>query len=196
MSRVVTSNLLAQEESGNNFLVPDLTIIVEILAFLLILYILRRYVWPHLSKAMNDRQAMIRQMAEDAAAATAKLKEAEERYNAALAEARTEAAVIRDQARADAQAIREELKDKAEAEAERIRVRADEQIAGQREQVVRQLRSEVGGLAFQLAERIVGESLADDARLRHTVDSFLDDIDDLPTKEERQTTSTSVGGAG
>jgi len=190
------SSVLAQEESGNNFLVPDLTIVVEILAFLLILYILRRYVWPPLSTAMNDRQAMIRQSAQDAAAAATKLKEAEERYNAALAEARTEAAIIRDQARADAQAIREELKAKAEAEAERIRARAEEQIASQRDQVVRQLRSEIGGLAFQLSERIVGEALADDERLRQTVDSFLDDIDDLPTKEERQTTSTSVGGAG
>ena len=190
------SSVLAQEESCNNFLVPDLTIVVEILAFLLILYILRRYVWPPLSTAMNDRQAMIRQSAQDAAAAATKLKEAEERYNAALAEARTEAAIIRDQARADAQAIREELKAKAEAEAERIRARAEEQIASQRDQVVRQLRSEIGGLAFQLSERIVGEALADDERLRQTVDSFLDDIDDLPTKEERQTTSTSVGGAG
>jgi len=186
------SNLLAQEEGDNNFLVPDLTLIVEILAFLLILYILRRYVWPPLSNAMNDRQAMIGQMAEDSAAAAARLKEAEERYNSALAEARTEAAIIRDQARADAQLIREELKSKAEAEAERIRARGEEQLASQREQVVRELRGEIGGLAFQLAERIVGESLAEEERLRNTVDTFLEELDDLPTKEERRAASPSV----
>lgn len=189
--------MLAQEEGGgSNFLVPNLTIIVEILAFLLILWILRRYVWPPLSKAMDDRRAMIRQAAEDAAAASAKLKEAEERYESALAEARTEAAIIRDQARADAQAIREELKAKAEAEVERIRTRGEEQLASQRDQVVRQVRREIGGLSFKLAERIVGEALSDDERLQRTVDTFLEAVDDVSTMEAQRETTSSVGGAG
>ncbi|MBA3339180.1 MAG: F0F1 ATP synthase subunit B [Geodermatophilaceae bacterium] len=188
-------NVLAASDSGNNFLLPNLTIVVEILAFLLILYILRRYVWPPLSKAMNDRQAMISQQAQDSAETIARLKQAEERYNSALAQARAEAATIRDQARADAQTIREELKTKAEAEVERIRARGEEQLASQREQIVRQLRGEIGGLSFQLAERIVGASLADDARMSQTVDSFLEELDDLPAKKERRTTSPSVGGA-
>ncbi len=197
MTDLDMTDLLAEEEGGgSNFLVPDLTIIVEILAFLLILWILRRYVWPPLSKAMDDRRAMIRQAAEDAAAASAKLKEAEDRYESALAEARTEAAIIRDQARADGQSIREELKAKAEAEVERIRTRGEEQLASQREQVVRQVRSEIGGLSFMLAERIVGEALADDERLKRTVDTFLAGVDDVSTVEAQRETTSSVGGAG
>lgn len=189
------ADLLAQEDSGSNFLVPNLTIIVEVLAFLLILFLLKRYVWPPLSKAMNDRQSMIAQQAADSADTIAKLKQAQERYESALAEARTEAAIIRDQARADAQAIREELKQKAETEVERIRLRGEEQLASQRDQIVRQLRGEIGGLSFQLAERIVGESLADDAQMRQTVDSFLDELDELPAKQEQHATSPSASGA-
>lgn len=177
---------LAQEEETSNFLLPNLTIVVEILAFLLILYILRRYAWPPLSKAMADRQAMIAQQSEDARDAAERLKQAEEKYNSALAEARNEGAGIRDQARADAQTIRTELKEQANAEVERIRTRGEEQLASQREQVVRQLRGEIGGLSFQLAERIVGTSLADDEAMRETVDRFLDELDDIPANESER----------
>lgn len=186
-------HLLAEEGGSSNFLLPDLTIVVEVLAFLLILYLLRRFVWPPLSKAMSDRQEMIGQQAKDSQETIARLKQAEERYNSALAEARTEAAIIRDQARADAQAIREEMKDKADAEVERIRARGEEQLASQRDQVVRQLRAEIGGLSFQLAERIIGESLSDDARMRQTVDSFLGELEELPVKEKQGVSSPGQG---
>ena len=43
----------------------------------------------------------------------------------------------------------------------------------------RQLRSEVGGLSVQLAERLIGSSLTDEDRRRQTVDSFLDELDGL-----------------
>ena len=168
--------VLAQEET-TNFLLPNATLIVELLAFLLILWILRRYVWPPLRKAMDQRQATIRKQLEDAEEAARKLKAAEERYQSALSEARTEAAKIRDTARADADRLREELREQALAEVARIKQRADEQLASERDQVVRELRAEIGGLAVTLAERIIGESLDDDDARRATVDRFLTDLD-------------------
>lgn len=191
--------LLAQaEESGgseNNFLLPNLTLVVEVLAFLLILYILKRYVWPPLSKAMNDRQAMIRQQVADSEETTRRLREAKERFDSALAEARSEAARIRDDARADAQAIREELREQANAEVERIRVRGEEQLAAQREATVRELRAEIGGLSMQLAERIVGQSLDSDASRQATVDSFLAELDRMPAAEAGRAQSPAGGAS-
>jgi F-type H+-transporting ATPase subunit b len=189
-------SVLAQEQEGgnNNFLLPNLTIVVEVLAFLLILYILKRYVWPPLSKAMTDRQEMIRQQVVDSDEASRRLREAEERYESALAEARNEAARIRDDARADAQAIREEMREQATAEVERIRVRGAEQLASQREQAVRQLRAEIGGLSMQLAERLIGQSLAGDTNRTATVDRFLAELDRMPARGARE--QTPAGGAG
>ena len=46
---------------------------------------------------------------------------------------------------------------------------------------MRELRAEIGQLAVDLAGRIVGESLADEARQRGTVDRFLTDLDAAPT---------------
>jgi len=169
--------------AADNFLLPNGTIFAELGAFLLILFVLWKYVVPPLSKSLQQRQDMVQKQVEDAEDAARKLKVAEERYNEALTEARTEAAKIRDNARADGERIREELREQANAEVERIRQRGEEQLAGQREQVVRQLRGELGGLAVQLAEQLVGHELSNDAGKRSTVDRFLARLDALPAKQ-------------
>jgi F-type H+-transporting ATPase subunit b len=173
------TTVLAQE----NFLLPNGTIIAELIAFLVILFVLWKYVVPPLSKSLQQRQDMVRKQVEDAEDAARRLKAAEERYNEALTEARTEAAKIRDNARADGERIREELREQANGEVERIRQRGEEQLASQRDQVVRQLRGELGGLAVQLAEQLVGHELSDDEGKRSTVDRFLAQLDELPAKQ-------------
>ncbi|HZZ51915.1 MAG TPA: F0F1 ATP synthase subunit B [Pseudonocardia sp.] len=182
---------------SNNFLLPNGTFIAELVAFLIILFVLWKYVVPPLSKSLQDRQDMVRKQVEDSEEASRKLKAAEERYDQALAEARTEAAKIRDTARADGERIREEMREQANAEVERIRHRGDEQLSTQREQVVRQLRGELGGLATQLAEQLVGHELADDDRKRSTVDDFLGKLDGMSgTRKSESAAPASTGGAG
>jgi F-type H+-transporting ATPase subunit b len=65
----------------------------------------------------------------------------------------------------------------AEEQAERIIARAQAQVASEREQVVRSLRAEVGALATELASRVIGESLDDDARAQRVVERFLADLE-------------------
>jgi F-type H+-transporting ATPase subunit b len=48
----------------------------------------------------------------------------------------------------------------------------------ERQTIVRQLRAEIGSLAVELAGRIVGESLEDEARRRGTVTRFLEELGD------------------
>ncbi|MGH3914498.1 MAG: F0F1 ATP synthase subunit B [Pseudonocardiaceae bacterium] len=175
----MTATIAAQEggEGDQVFLIPNATFFIELAIFLAILFVIWRYVIPPVKKAMNDRQEMIRGQIEESERARQRLQEAETRYSEALAEARVEAAKIRETARADAQAIKDEMRQQAEQEVARIQQRGEEQLVTQREQVVRELRAEVGRLAVSLAGRIVGESLADDARRAGTVDRFLDELD-------------------
>jgi F-type H+-transporting ATPase subunit b len=49
--------------------------------------------------------------------------------------------------------------------------------------VINQLRAEVGGLATQLAGRIVGESLEDDERARRSVDRFIAELESEPAEK-------------
>jgi len=161
---------------GNLFLIPNATFFVELVIFLIVLGVIWRYVVPPVKRATGERQEMVRRQIQESQQATKRLAEAEARYSAALAEARVEAAKIREAARADAQEIKEEMRQQAEQEVARIRERGAEQLATQRAQVVRELRGELGKLAVTLAGRIVGESVADDARRAGTVARFLDEL--------------------
>jgi F-type H+-transporting ATPase subunit b len=167
--------------ASGNFLVPNATFIAELIAFLLILAILWKYVVPPVQKAMRERQEVIRKQMEDSDLAKAKLAEADAEHQRALAEARTEAAQIREGARAEAQRLIEEVRVSAREESARIIARGEEQLENQRNQVVRELRGEIGSLAVELSEKIVGQRLANDDQVRATVDGFLDELEQRDT---------------
>jgi F-type H+-transporting ATPase subunit b len=179
----MSSYNMAAQGGGNLFLIPNATFFVELVIFLIVLGVLWRYVAPPVKRAMNERQEMVRRQIQESQQASKRLAEAQARYSAALAAARVEAAKIRESARADAQEIKDEMRQQAEQEVARIRERGAEQLATQREQVVRELRGELGKLAVTLAGRIVGESVADDARRAGTVDRFLDELQGMATPE-------------
>lgn len=175
---------------ANNFLVPNGTFIAELIAFLLILFVMGRYVVPPVQKAMRERQAMVQKQIDDSQHAAERLAAAEARYRDALNEARTEAAKIRDSARADAQRISEEMQDRAHQEVARIQQRGEEQLRTARAQAARELQSEVGRLAVTLAERIVGDSLSDDSRRDATVDRLLDELESMAERSSAPTASS------
>ena len=60
---------------------------------------------------------------------------------------------------------------------------------------MRQLRGEIGGLSVQLAERLIGTSLADEDRRRQTVDAFLDELDGFAQAERSAAEPDVVGCA-
>src|SRR5690348_2105715 len=104
----------------SNFLVPNGTFFVELFAFLLILFILGKYVIPPINNAMTARQDAIRQQFSDLDQAKADAKSAEEEFRAQIADARHEAAKIREEAREQGAAIIAELREQAQTEAARI----------------------------------------------------------------------------
>lgn len=180
---LATRTVVAQ----SNFLIPNGTIIVELVIFLVVLWVIWRYVVPPVKRVMNQRQEMVRKQIQESHEASERLEAAERKYSEALDEARTEAAKIREGARSEAQRIKEEMRDQAEQEVAGIRQRGEEQLTTQREQVVRELRSEIGNLAVTLSERMVGESLADESRRSATVDRFLDELDGMSATDGQAT---------
>lgn len=168
------------EESGPNPVIPNVgELLIGTITFAIVAYVLIKYVWPRMEATFQARRDAIEggiKRAEDAQAEAQRLLG---EYRQQLAEARTEAAQIRDNARAEGQRIIEEMRTTAQEESARIVARGEEQLTVQRQQVVRELRSEIGTLATSLAERVVGESLAADPARQRTVDRFLDDLDGM-----------------
>ena len=166
-------------ESANPLLPPLGEIIIGLIAFAVVMFVFFKFIAPRFEQVFRARREAIEGGIERAEAMQAEAKAALEQYRAQLAEARTEAAQIRDAARAEGQQIIEELRAQAQEESARIVSRGEEQLAASRQQVVTELRAQIGTLAVDLAGRVVGESLADDARRSGTVDRFLDDLDGM-----------------
>src|ERR671929_2119913 len=166
-------------ESANPLLPPVGEIIIGTITFAIAFFVLARFVWPRFEQVFRARREAIEGGIERAEAMQAEAQAALEQYRAQLAEARSEAAQIRDQARAEGQQIIEELRAQAQEESARIVARGEEQLATARQQVVNELRGQIGTLAVDLAGRVVGESLADDARRSGTVDRFLAELDGM-----------------
>lgn len=164
-------------ESANPLLPPVGEIIIGLIAFAIVLAVMVRFVAPRFEQVFQARREAIEGGIERAEAMQAEAKAALEQYRAQLAEARNEAAQIRDEARAEGQQILEELRRQANEESARIVARGEEQLATQKQQLVNELRGQIGTLAVDLAGRVVGESLAEDARRRGTVDRFLAELD-------------------
>ena len=172
-------NILAAEEAHNPLIPPLGEIIIGTITFAILFFVLVKVVVPRFEQVFRARREAIEGGIERAEAMQAEAKAALEQYRAQLAEARTEAAQIRDAARAEGQQIIDELRAQAQEESARIVARGEEQLASSRQQVVNELRGQIGTLAVDLAGRVVGESLADDARRSGTVDRFLDDLDGM-----------------
>ena len=152
-------------------------LILGFIAFGILCFVLIKFVFPRMEATFKARVDAIEGGIKRAEEAQAEANQLLEQYRTQLAEARTEAARIRDEARADAEGIRQDVLAKAREESDRIIAAGREQLTTQRESIVRELRSEVGSLAVDLAGRIVGESLADEARSRGTVDRFINELD-------------------
>lgn len=185
----------AAASGGSNFLVPNATIIVELIAFLLIIAVLARYVIPPVNKALTARQEAIRTQFKDMEDAKAKAEASEKKYHDALSDAHHEANAIRAKAKDDGEKMIAEAREKAQAESARILATAQNQLAAERTHVVHALRSEVGGMATALAGRIVGESLDDEARRRRTVERFIEDLESSGSSDAAQSAPSGPSGS-
>jgi F-type H+-transporting ATPase subunit b len=179
---------------ASNFLVPNGTFVVELIAFAIILFILAKYVIPPINKAMTDRQNQIRKEFADLEHAQADARAAEKDFREQLAQARHEAAKIREDAREQGAAIIAEMRQQAQEESDRILRHARAQLEAERSQTVASLRSEVGTMATTLAGRIVGESLEDDDRRARTVERFISALEQEQAPSSTGSTSTSASG--
>jgi len=128
-------------------------------------------------KAFTARTEAIQGGMERAEKAQLEAQRALSQYNEQLSKAREEAQTLREEARVQGASIVEELRAKAQEEAARITSAAHASIEAARQQAITSLRNEVGALAVELASKIVGESLDDQARQSRIVDRFLDDLE-------------------
>lgn len=159
----------------NNFLLPNATFFVELIAFAITLGVLWKFVVTPLQQVLGQRQELIRAQAEEVRRAQEGVASAEAGRRETLEGARGDAAGIRDEARTRGKQVITDAQTRAQAESDRVVAGGRQQLASERDGLARELRGDIGRLAVDLAGRIVGEPLGDRVH-RGTVDSFLRDV--------------------
>jgi F-type H+-transporting ATPase subunit b len=168
---------LAASNSSPNPLVPHWPeLIIGAIAFLIVFALLAKVLMPRISQTLAERTDAIEGGLKRAEETQEEAQRVLAQYRAQLADARHEAARIREQAKEEAAQIVAQGRADGVAERERIIASANAQIEADRQQALTALRAEIGSLSVELAGRIVGESLVDEARQARLIDRFLGEI--------------------
>lgn len=144
---------------ASNFLIPNGTLIVEIVAFLVVLGVLWRYVLPPVNRALEQRQAEIRDSLQAAERAKAEADETRAQRQGILEQARQQAREIVASANTTAERLREESVQRGQQEYERIVSNAEAEIALARQRAIDEVSTRVGSLVLSVARQVIGREI-------------------------------------
>ncbi len=165
---------LLAEEAPTGLVVHPFWVLVSIVNFLVILFLLRRYLWGPILGVLANRAEKIREglaMAEAAKIERERMKAEVERL---LADARREAQAIAERMTKAAEAAAADVRTQAKTEADRIRERGREEAKQLHDQALAQLRSELAGMVVLAAGRVLGREL-DPEKHRALIEQSLDE---------------------
>lgn len=176
---VVAAETLPLEGQPSVLIPPLYDIVWSIIPLIIVFIVFGKLVIPKYREVLEEREDKISGGIDRAAAAEAEAQAALEKYNAQLAEARTEAAEIREDARDKGKQIQAQYRQEAEEESRRIVAAGEKQLEASREQVISELRADIGQNSVNLAEKLLGNELSENTKRSGTVDSFLSELDSV-----------------
>ena len=144
----------------NPLVQPDPGLFIwTILTFLVLLFLLAKFAWGPLLKALEERQETIRKSLDDADQATQELERLHQKSAQIIAEARGEAQSIVAKSRAAAETVRADLKRKAKEEADALVRGAQRQIQLETARAIQQIRHEAVDLSLAVASKLIKKNL-------------------------------------
>ena len=168
----------AGEEEQPSILFPAIyDIIWGGLSFLIVFLLFWRFVLPRLRTVMEQRTERIEGGIQKAEKMQDEAQRVLSQYRNQMNESRTEAAKIRTQAEADRSAIIDEARRDAQKTAAQVTAQSVAALEAERSKVVTELQDEVAMLALDLAEKILGVSLENDAQAKQVIDKFIANLE-------------------
>jgi F-type H+-transporting ATPase subunit b len=146
-------------EGGTALVVHPFWVLVSIVNFLVLLYLLRRYMWGPIMATLDSRAAKIREGLELTESARREREQLKQEVEKTLAEARREAAAMAERTTKAAEAAAADIRTQAKAEADRIRDKGREDAQHLHDQALAQLRTEVASMVVLAASRILGKEI-------------------------------------
>jgi F-type H+-transporting ATPase subunit b len=158
--------------SSSIFLIPNGTIIPEVIAFLIVLYVIGRKVIPWVNEKVEERQKLIADSLEAAEKARQEAEETQVTRQQVLEQARQQAREIVTQANKTADQVRAEGQERGQQEYERIVANAEAEIALERQRALDEITSRIGALVLSVARQVI-QSEIDAQRHRALIDEAV-----------------------
>jgi F-type H+-transporting ATPase subunit delta len=168
------------------------TFIGQLIGFLVIIWLVWRYVVPPVKTMMTNQQDAVRAALDESASAAKKLADADAMHAKAIEDAKNEASRVTSEAKSDSERIAEQLREQAGVDAERIKAQGVQQVQLLRQQTIRELRKNLGTESVERAEELVRAHVADPDAQAATVDRFLDELEAMSPSTAVFETGASV----
>ena len=170
---------MAAEQGPTALVVHPFWVLVSIVNFLVLLYLLRRFLWGPLLATLETRARKIREGLELAEAAKQEREQMRREVERTLAETRLAAGAIIEKATSAAEGVAAEVRTQAKAEADRIREKGKADAQQLHDQLLAQLRGEVASMVVLAATRILGREVSPEQH-RALIERSLDEAGARP----------------
>lgn len=161
----------------NPLLSPSIGLIIwSLLAFGIVLWLLKKFAWKPILKALDEREKSIQHAldaAERAKQEMANLKADNERI---IAEAKAERDVILKEAREIREKMIAEAKERASKEAEKLTAIARENIQNEKMAAITELKNQVAHLSIEIAEKILKQELSEKDKQKTVISNLLQEV--------------------
>jgi F-type H+-transporting ATPase subunit b len=167
----------AEEESSNFLVSPNVGLMIwTLLAFLVAMFILRKYAWPAITDALDKRQRAIEESIEVAESTRTEAQQLLQEYRERLREARQQADEIVARARKAGEVHEREALDKAKVQREELLAQTRRDIEAETRRAIQEIRNEVADLTVMATEKVTRKSL-DEQDQKRLVEEALRELD-------------------
>jgi len=160
-----------------SILTPDLGLLFwMLLAFLVVFGVLAKFGFPAITNMVEERKNYIDESLRKAHEASERLENIKQEGESMLQEAREKQALLLKEATDTRDAIVEKAQEKAKEESARLISDAKAQIEAEKQNAIRDIRSQVAELSVKIAEKIVKEQLSSNDKQMELIDKLLDEV--------------------
>jgi len=149
----------------------------QLLIFVGLIFLLRKFAWKPILDAVNDREASIKDALTAAKEARVEMENLQSDNQRILKEARSEKEALLKEALTTKSEIINAAKEEAQQEAQKIIIQAQETIQNEKRLAVNELKHQVGSIALDIAEKVLEKELESKEKQMQLVNQILEDTD-------------------
>ena len=148
-----------------------------LLSFAIVLYLLKKFAWKPILKALRDREENIQKALDSAELAREQMRQLKADNEIIMQEAREERDFLLQDAREVKEKMIAEAKEQANQEAQKIVKAARIKIRNEKAAAIEDIKNQVAALSIEMTEKILKQKLEDRKEQKELIKKLLDEIE-------------------